>query len=69
MATYPSPPQEVFDDLKAACNKSGSQSEFALDNDLPPGHVSRWVNGQMSIPNHVLNIVGWERVIEYRRIS
>lgn len=53
--------------LRQMCRKAGSQKSWAEANELSEVHVSDVLNGRRDPGDKVLNALGCEKVVSYRR--
>ena len=53
--------------LRQACTEAGSQNKFALAHNIEPTHLCAMLKGRMPLRPYVAQLVGYERVITYRK--
>ena len=53
--------------LRQACTEAGSQNKFALANNIEPTHLCAMLKGRLKLRPYVARLVGYERVISYRK--
>lgn len=62
-------PDYVLKDLNARAKIAGSKYALAREADVPEEYIHRWLLGIVSIPDHELRKLGWERELVYRRVE
>lgn len=60
---------DVRDALRRACDKAGGQNAWADANEIARGYISDVLNEKQEPAGKLLDALGIERVVSYRRVK